>query len=530
MTQVASPQVVRAPFDGRTLREPGRAVRVWREGDALLAQRVAAPDSDLAPWPAPRRVVMTTGSHHLQAYWTRGEDGLLEQLPFVYLIREARWLSNEDSFLHPPDGPEEHDAPYDRFVWSDNCVSCHSTGPQAPPRQSPESAPLGEAPVSELGIACEACHGPGQAHVAANRNPARRYLLHLTGRPDPTIFNPGRADPARASDVCGRCHMIASAPQRAPLGAFRPGDELADFIDLDALKPLLEGALAVVNPDDLSDQQDELLGSFWPDHTVRVAGREYLGMRASACATDQRLSCMSCHSMHQGDPDRQLRPQIAPQAPCVSCHASIGADVPAHTRHAADSAGSDCLNCHMPYTSYGLLMATRSHQIDSPTVARVGTSDRPNACNLCHLDRSLGWTARALAARSGAAPQALPPERAEIAAGALWLLAGDAAQRALAAWHVGWAPAREASAVHALAPMLDTTRRDPYAAVRQLSDASWRALELPARLEAAPDDPRLIAPPALRAGLLQDASGRARPDAIRALASQRDDRPTWIAE
>jgi hypothetical protein len=46
----------------------------------------------------------------------------------------------------------------------------------------------------------------------------------------------------------------------------------------------------------------------------------------------------------------------------------------------------------MPYTSYALFKAIRSHQISSPKVepsARFGT---PNACNLCHLDKTLAWS------------------------------------------------------------------------------------------------------------------------------------------
>ena len=70
----------------------------------------------------------------------------------------------------------------------------------------------------------------------------------------------------------------------------------------------------------------------------------------------------------------------------------------AHTRHAADSAGSSCYNCHMPYTTYGLLKTIRSHTVGSPTVKESVDTGRPNACNLCHLDRTLAWTDDALAA------------------------------------------------------------------------------------------------------------------------------------
>ena len=47
----------------------------------------------------------------------------------------------------------------------------------------------------------------------------------------------------------------------------------------------------------------------------------------------------------------------------------------------------------MTATTYGLVKAIRSHLIDSPTVESSLTTGRPNACNLCHLDRTLDWTA-----------------------------------------------------------------------------------------------------------------------------------------
>ena len=61
----------------------------------------------------------------------------------------------------------------------------------------------------------------------------------------------------------------------------------------------------------------------------------------------------------------------------------------AHTKHAPDSSGSSCYNCHMPYTTYGLLKTIRSHTVSSPSVAESIEAGRPNACNLCHLDKTL---------------------------------------------------------------------------------------------------------------------------------------------
>src|SRR6266850_510692 len=102
-----------------------------------------------------------------------------------------------------------------------------------------------------------------------------------------------------------------------------------------------------------------------------------------------------------------------------------------------------CLSCHMPYTTYGLLKTIRSHQISSPSVqSSLGTA-RPNACNLCHLDKTLAWTADALSQWYATPTPALNGDDRGVAASLLWLLRGDAGQRAIVAQSMGWAPAQQ---------------------------------------------------------------------------------------
>jgi hypothetical protein len=128
----------------------------------------------------------------------------------------------------------------------------------------------------------------------------------------------------------------------------------------------------------------------------------------------------------------------------------------------------------MPNTTYGLLMLTRSHRIDSPSAANSARTGRPNACNLCHLDRTLAWADEKLVTWYGASPSKLTDGEREIPAGAAWLLKGDAVQRATAAWHFGWEPAIEATGKQLQPPLLARSLSDPYAAVRYLSERSLR--------------------------------------------------------
>jgi hypothetical protein len=58
----------------------------------------------------------------------------------------------------------------------------------------------------------------------------------------------------------------------------------------------------------------------------------------------------------------------------------------------------------------------------------------------------------------------------------LWLLKGDAGQRAIVAQAMGWAPAQQASGSAWLAPYLALTQKDQYDAVRLIASRSLKTL------------------------------------------------------
>ena len=50
------------------------------------------------------------------------------------------------------------------------------------------------------------------------------------------------------------------------------------------------------------------------------------------------------------------------------------------------------MNCHMPRINEGLQDMVRTHMILNPTNADMIESNQPNACNMCHVDKSIDWT------------------------------------------------------------------------------------------------------------------------------------------
>ena len=182
--------------------------------------------------------------------------------------------------------------------------------------------------------------------------------------------------------------------------------------------------------------------------------------------------------MHQSNPDDQLRRGMDGNQACLQCHQNFrGEALALHTRHSAGSQGSLCYNCHMPHTVFGIMKSIRSHQIDSPTVAASLQTGRPNACNLCHLDKSLGWTAEQLHKWFGQPVPAMENIEREIASGALWVLKGDAGQRVLVAAAMGHTNAQQAANGSSwFPPYLIHLLNDPYSVVRYTAGKSLQSL------------------------------------------------------
>lgn len=73
------------------------------------------------------------------------------------------------------------------------------------------------------------------------------------------------------------------------------------------------------------------------------------------------------------------------------------------------------------------------------------------------------------------APPDLSDDERKTAASILWALRGDAGQRALMAWSMGWEPARQVSGSEWMVPFLTALMMDPYHAVRFNAQRSLRA-------------------------------------------------------
>ena len=163
---------------------------------------------------------------------------------------------------------------------------------------------------------------------------------------------------------------------------------------------------------------------------------------------------------------------------CLQCHAAMREPtLTAHTKHQAGFDGQ--LLLQLPHAVHDVRPAESAakpsdQQPDGGASVQTG---RPNACNLCHLDKTLAWTSDYLEKLVRNAEAPLIEDEQTIAASLLWLLRGrcrparaGGLEHGMAAGAAGLGHELDGALPAAL--LLD----DPYDAVRFIAFRSLRSL------------------------------------------------------
>lgn len=236
--------------------------------------------------------------------------------------------------------------------------------------------------VTEWNVGCESCHGPGGTHVkqATATN----------------ILNPARMEIAAANDVCIQCHSQGQ-PRVKPINGkyydwpvgYRAGGKLSDVWMLEEHK--------------LGEQTFTHFAE-GTAHKNRMQGNDYV---TSAMYT-HGVACFTCHDAHGNGNNAILRKPA--QQLCMDCHGPGSPNGPraatleAHTHHKAGSTGSECIACHMPAIQQTIAdVNVRSHTFRFIAPGTTESLKVPNACNLCHKDKTTQWSKDALRTWSGTA-------------------------------------------------------------------------------------------------------------------------------
>ena len=469
MTQVVGPETVVADFDRVRLEHNEEVFKLFKRIDEYWVritdrQPVITGDAQgMYEQGIELRLSLVTGSHHMQVFWLPAFHGNMQiGFPFTWLIKDQKWVPRESAFIRDPHAVSKPE------IWNLSCIRCHVTAGN--PGQDLERD-LMLSSSADLGISCEACHGPGEAHIAWQKElELSKTNAGSVPKGEDPIIHPEHLDHEKSTQLCGQCHGMKWWDERENWRQtgfdYRPGDDLSETT------PIIQPSKIDEQPwlQEIVDKNPNLLRDFfWSDGMIRVSGREYNGLLESACHLSGEMSCTSCHSLHESDPNDMLAKGMDSNEACTQCHEGFEQDLTAHTFHAADSEGSKCYNCHMPHTTYSLLTAIRSHEIDSPNAMVSHETGRPNACNLCHIDRSLSWTAEHLQTRYGHELPELEKHDQNVSSVLVNLLKGDAGRRALAAWHLGWEPSIQISGSEWQPRFLAELLDDPYSAVRYVA-------------------------------------------------------------
>jgi hypothetical protein len=201
-------------------------------------------------------------------------------------FRELRNLNI--TILHPRSVPKSLEDALGRRMSQEGargCFNCHSTA----------AVSRSQLQLDHLvpGVTCEACHGPGEKHLAAVK--AKNFN-------DLQIFNPRTLDSFDLTqEFCGACHMS------------------------------FEQAMAM------------------PDHgginNLRFQPYRIFKSRAHF-VNDPRMSCTACHNPH----DNLQHEAAFYDSKCLACHLSGSQEAKTETRTASACpvARQLCVTCHMP--------------------------------------------------------------------------------------------------------------------------------------------------------------------------------------
>ncbi len=287
------------------------------------AGAVAAEDFSRVPFKR-KDIVWAIGSHWVQKYLTFIDND--------YYVLPKYWNLVADDW-----------EPYSIFNWRQQpytvfCDGCHTTG----------FDPVTKS-FHEPSIGCEACHGPGEKHVAGDGDPK-------------AIVNPAKLTKVRRDMICEACHTDGKdtkAGGQFPFPArYRPGDDLNEYYtNFFAPKPKSKKW-------------------YWGTMDYKERHRMFMFWQSKFYSTAR--ACEVC-GFDRGVAVRAER-YMSRDEYCGTCHAKIFKIASTHSRHDVQAAA--CVDCHPPtVTDGGRRYSIHDHKFDF--------SGPELACAECHEEKDV---------------------------------------------------------------------------------------------------------------------------------------------
>lgn len=350
---IATDESVLADFNDQTLEHFGVTSKMFRDGDRFMVN-TEGPDGQMHDY----EIKYTFGVEPLQQYMVeidRPENAAENEIGRVQVLRIS-WDTQQEKwfYLSPPDVSEKID-PTDPLHWTGTtqnwnttCAICHSTGYH---KNFDVATNSYHTTFSEIDVSCEACHGPASYHVEL----AERASLFWDRKHGYGLAELKTKSNLAQIHTCAPCHSRRSEVKEG----FTPG---CNFDEYFALQTINE---PIYFPDGQIRDEDYVVGSFTQSKMFHNG-----------------VKCSDCHDVHS------TKLIHSGNKVCTSCHQHAGGkyDTPNHHHHAVGTPGAQCVNCHMPQTTYMAVDPRRDHSFRVPDPALSIAIGTPNACTGCHLD------------------------------------------------------------------------------------------------------------------------------------------------
>ncbi|WP_211100061.1 multiheme c-type cytochrome [Acuticoccus kandeliae] len=353
-------ETVKADFHGTEFTHDGMTARFRVEKGSYYVT-VTEKDGTTRDY----RVHSVAGVKPLQQYLIETEPGRLQSFDVVWDTEKGGWFHLYPDQNLPPSDALHWTGPYKN--WNGRCAVCHATGFEK--NYDPHAKTFASTAV-EISVGCEACHGPGSAHVDAARAPGG------AASPVPLLMSKA-TEPQAMIEQCAGCHSRRAAYEA---DSPTPGTPYHDSYQLSVLRPGLYHA------DGQILDEVYVYGSF-------LQSKMYA----------RGVTCLNCHDPHS----TELKAEG--NAVCTQCHNPAGNpafptlrpadyDSPAHTFHAEGTEGAACKSCHMVERVYMGNDWRADHSFRIPRPDLSAATGAPDACTTCHTDRDAAWAADQIAA------------------------------------------------------------------------------------------------------------------------------------
>jgi predicted CXXCH cytochrome family protein len=335
----------------------------WEKSHHAHANLEAAAIKDAAFWSGLKElqlkseeVPMVVGYRPLMQPLVAGKDGRWQAHTQAYDPERKDWIDvfADETRRHGEWGHWQSRA----MTWNSMCAHCHMTGFSKGYNADSDTY---SSTWKAQGIGCIECHG--------ELEPAHAKSVLMDG---------SSASRRVPMETCARCH--ARAEPLAEPSPLRIGSRF-----LDSYRP----ALPTESP------------AFYADGQQREEVFTWTSFQASAMG-HAGVSFMDCHDPHSSE---TVLP-VQNNALCLQCHGPAGRPLAngtrapvihptEHSHHAEDSAGNQCVECHMPATTYLQRAPRRDHGFLKPDPLLTKELGIPNACSRCHSDKPIEWVIEA---------------------------------------------------------------------------------------------------------------------------------------